>query len=172
MMSLTTLDLSYNNLNGEVPSGGQFLAFNGTSFAGNPNLCLPRNVSCSPFMNSALPFGDSHTSSFGTSNLLITAMAPVSALLIVEWTMNDNPEIKCPWSSLLHSNCSISNVSSSIVTSTSWIIFVQRPITFFNFITKLLLFKENLSVLKFVSRCCSDYMKICFILVSFVKGLR
>ncbi|KAJ4965232.1 hypothetical protein NE237_017081 [Protea cynaroides] len=41
MTSLTTLDLSYNNFSGPIPVGGQFVAFNGSTFAGNPNLCSP-----------------------------------------------------------------------------------------------------------------------------------
>ncbi len=46
--SLTTLDLSYNNFVGRVPSCPQFLIFDNISFAGNPNLCSPRQVSCAP----------------------------------------------------------------------------------------------------------------------------
>lgn len=34
MRSLTTLDLSYNDLSGEVPAGSQFLVFKNASFGG------------------------------------------------------------------------------------------------------------------------------------------
>ncbi|MCL7036070.1 hypothetical protein MKW94_028255 [Papaver nudicaule] len=47
MVSLTTLDLSFNRLSGFIPVGGQFSAFNGKAFAGNPDLCGPsRHTSC------------------------------------------------------------------------------------------------------------------------------
>ncbi|XP_023525589.1 receptor protein kinase CLAVATA1-like [Cucurbita pepo subsp. pepo] len=46
MMSLTTLDLSYNNFIGKIPTGGQFSVFNGSAFAGNPNLCSPNDGPC------------------------------------------------------------------------------------------------------------------------------
>ncbi|XP_051144610.1 leucine-rich repeat receptor-like serine/threonine-protein kinase BAM3 [Andrographis paniculata] len=39
MKSLTTADFSFNNLSGKLPEFGQFLVFNTSSFAGNPQLC-------------------------------------------------------------------------------------------------------------------------------------
>ncbi|KAJ6953452.1 receptor protein kinase-1 [Populus alba x Populus x berolinensis] len=76
MTSLTTLNLSYNNLFGRIPSVGQFLAFNDSSFLGNPNLCAARNDSCS--------FGGhGHRRSFNTSKLMITVIALVTALLLI-----------------------------------------------------------------------------------------
>ncbi|PON73394.1 Tyrosine-protein kinase [Parasponia andersonii] len=53
MSSLATLDLSYNNFTGRVPSDGQFMAFNDASFDGNPNLCPPRQTSCPSLVNGA-----------------------------------------------------------------------------------------------------------------------
>ncbi|GMY28235.1 receptor protein kinase CLAVATA1-like [Fagus crenata] len=78
MTSLTTLDLSYNNFNGKIPNGGQFSVFNDSSFAGNPNLCLPRHVSC---LNSGQGSGRSH----GNPNswrLIVIVIALVTALLL------------------------------------------------------------------------------------------
>ncbi|KAG6529038.1 leucine-rich repeat receptor-like serine/threonine-protein kinase BAM1 [Zingiber officinale] len=51
MQSLTAVDFSYNNLSGPVPSAGQFSYFNASSFVGNPDLCGPYLVSCSPTIN-------------------------------------------------------------------------------------------------------------------------
>ncbi|KAJ6411991.1 hypothetical protein OIU84_005126 [Salix udensis] len=80
MTSLTSLNLSCNNLFGRIPSVGQFLAFNGSSFLGNPNLCSARNDTCS--------FGGhGHGGSFSTSKLIITVIALVTALLLIVVTV-------------------------------------------------------------------------------------
>ncbi|KAJ6684735.1 RECEPTOR-LIKE PROTEIN 55 [Salix purpurea] len=80
MISLTTLNLSYNNLFGRIPSAGQFLAFNDSSFLGNPYLCAARNDSCS--------FGGhGHRRFFTTSRLIITVIALATALLLVVVTV-------------------------------------------------------------------------------------
>jgi len=39
MISIVKLDLSYDNLSGGVPRGGQVAVFKDDAFAGNPNLC-------------------------------------------------------------------------------------------------------------------------------------
>lgn len=39
MQSLTTVDFTFNDLSGKLPESGQFLVFNASSFAGNPQLC-------------------------------------------------------------------------------------------------------------------------------------
>ncbi|KAK3231853.1 hypothetical protein Dsin_003734 [Dipteronia sinensis] len=84
MTSLTTLDLSYNDFIGVIPNGGQFLAFNESSFAGNPNLCLSRNSSlCPSLTNSVKHSGLGKTASFGTSKIVITVIALVTALLLI-----------------------------------------------------------------------------------------
>ncbi|XP_052189827.1 receptor protein kinase CLAVATA1-like [Diospyros lotus] len=44
MGSLAMLDLSYNNLSGRIPCGGQFQAFNASSFDGNSELRPPHNL--------------------------------------------------------------------------------------------------------------------------------
>ncbi|KAJ4702150.1 Leucine-rich repeat receptor-like protein kinase [Melia azedarach] len=59
--SLTTLDLSYNDF-----TGSQFLVFNETSFAGNPNLCFPRNIACASLIQNS---GGSHAGSFNVISL-------------------------------------------------------------------------------------------------------
>ena len=45
---LSYFNLSYNNLSGRIPVGGQFLTFSGTSFLNNVHLCgLQINTNCS-----------------------------------------------------------------------------------------------------------------------------
>ncbi|KAK3183910.1 hypothetical protein Dsin_031196 [Dipteronia sinensis] len=39
MKSLTIADFSFNDLSGKLPETGQFMVFNASSFAGNPQLC-------------------------------------------------------------------------------------------------------------------------------------
>jgi hypothetical protein len=39
--------LSYNNLTGDIPTGGQFSTLNNEGFVGNAALCLLRNAPCS-----------------------------------------------------------------------------------------------------------------------------
>ncbi|XP_031283197.1 receptor protein kinase CLAVATA1 [Pistacia vera] len=83
MTSLTTLDLSYNNFLGNIPIGGQFLAFNMTTFEGNPNLCFPPQVTCPALLKSGKHSGHNHAASFGTSKLVITVIALVTSLLLI-----------------------------------------------------------------------------------------
>lgn len=82
MASLTTLDLSYNDFSGIIPTGGQFPVFNSSSFAGNPNLCLPR-VPCSSLQNITQIHGRRQTSSFTSSKLVITIIALVAFALVL-----------------------------------------------------------------------------------------
>ncbi|KAK9023113.1 hypothetical protein V6N11_003343 [Hibiscus sabdariffa] len=82
MISLTTLDLSFNNFIGRIPTGGQFLAFNGSSFTGNPNLCLPHQVTCPSLVNQAEGSGYGHAASFTASKLVITVITLITALLL------------------------------------------------------------------------------------------
>ncbi|VVB04619.1 unnamed protein product [Arabis nemorensis] len=70
MTSLTTLDLSFNDLTGRVPFGGQFMVFNDTSFAGHPYLCLPHRVSCS--IRPGHTSDRNHTALFTPSRIVIT----------------------------------------------------------------------------------------------------
>ncbi|XBI96394.1 hypothetical protein VPH35_032683 [Triticum aestivum] len=44
---LSKFDVSYNNLSGDIPIGGQFSTFTNESFVGNVVLCLLRNGPCS-----------------------------------------------------------------------------------------------------------------------------
>uniref|UniRef100_A0A1D1YCD0 non-specific serine/threonine protein kinase n=1 Tax=Anthurium amnicola TaxID=1678845 RepID=A0A1D1YCD0_9ARAE len=41
LKSLTSADFSFNDLSGKLPDNGQFVYFNASSFAGNPQLCGP-----------------------------------------------------------------------------------------------------------------------------------
>ncbi|KAK4600024.1 hypothetical protein RGQ29_009901 [Quercus rubra] len=81
MTSLTTLDLSYNNFVGRIPTGDQFSVFNDSSFAGNPNLCLPRHVSCQFLINSGHGSGRKSTNP-GTWKIIVSVIALVTALLL------------------------------------------------------------------------------------------
>ncbi|KAF3446798.1 hypothetical protein FNV43_RR11978 [Rhamnella rubrinervis] len=82
MTSLTILDLSNNNFLGRLPTGGQFLVFNDSSFAGNPNLCLPRHLPCPAFVNQGRASGGGHTT-FGSSKLSLTVIGAATILLLV-----------------------------------------------------------------------------------------
>ena len=53
MLSLTSVDFSYNNLSGIVPGTGQFTYFNVTSFVGNPKLCGPYLGPCNDLSSPA-----------------------------------------------------------------------------------------------------------------------
>ncbi|KAB1200717.1 Receptor protein kinase CLAVATA1 [Morella rubra] len=82
MTSLTTLDLSDNNLVGRIPTGGQFLVFNDSSFSGNPNLCLPRRVSCPSVLGTTgQDSGRSHSNS-RSWKVIIIVIAVVTLLLL------------------------------------------------------------------------------------------
>ncbi|KAL0016960.1 hypothetical protein SO802_004029 [Lithocarpus litseifolius] len=81
MTSLTTLDLSYNNFEGRIPTGDQFSVFNESSFAGNPNLCLPRNLSCPFLINSGRGSGR-RSNNPGTWKIIVSVIALVTALLL------------------------------------------------------------------------------------------
>ncbi|KAK8585187.1 hypothetical protein V6N13_139122 [Hibiscus sabdariffa] len=82
MVSLTTLDLSLINFIGRIPTGGQFLAFNGSSFSRNPNLCLTHQVTCPSLVNQAEGSGHRHAAPFTASKLVITTITLVTALLL------------------------------------------------------------------------------------------
>ena len=44
---LSVMDSSYNNLSGKIPTGTQLQSFNGSVYAGNPELCgLPLPTKC------------------------------------------------------------------------------------------------------------------------------
>ncbi|XP_047316766.1 receptor protein kinase CLAVATA1 [Impatiens glandulifera] len=77
MDSLTKLDLSYNDLIGKIPITGQFLAFNRSSFAGNPKLCWGRNRTCHEYSL------HDHSSSFSTTKLIITIISVITSVLLL-----------------------------------------------------------------------------------------
>lgn len=54
MKSLTSADFSYNNFSGPIPETGQYLVFNSTSFAGNPQLCGSSLSPCNYLSSSPL----------------------------------------------------------------------------------------------------------------------
>ncbi|KAF2310136.1 hypothetical protein GH714_006684 [Hevea brasiliensis] len=83
MQSLTTLDFTYNNLQGRIPAGGQFLVFNESSFAGNPSLSAPRQASCPSLVSMLRGSSHGHTASFSTSKLIITDIGLVIALMLI-----------------------------------------------------------------------------------------
>ncbi|XP_042507548.1 receptor protein kinase CLAVATA1-like [Macadamia integrifolia] len=80
MTSLTTLDLSYNNLSGPIPIGGQFFAFNGTTFAGNPNLCNPlHHIPCPSIQNLAMDSEGRKSS----SKIIVIIVSVVGSMLLL-----------------------------------------------------------------------------------------
>uniref|UniRef100_A0A2P2JCU4 non-specific serine/threonine protein kinase n=1 Tax=Rhizophora mucronata TaxID=61149 RepID=A0A2P2JCU4_RHIMU len=87
MMSLTTLDLSYNNLLGRIPAGGQFLVFKDSSFVGNPSLCAPHQAPCPSLVEAMQGASHGRRVAFGTSKLILTIIALVTALLLLTVTV-------------------------------------------------------------------------------------
>ncbi|KAL4183214.1 hypothetical protein AMTRI_Chr11g154030 [Amborella trichopoda] len=62
LTSLSYLNLSFNNFSGEVPSGGQLTTFEESSFAENPNLCVPWvQITCKFNVPSNHPIGEQET---------------------------------------------------------------------------------------------------------------
>lgn len=86
MTSLLTLDLSYNNFYGRIPTGGQFLVFNDSSFAGNPSLCSSHRPSC-PLPNPTLSSDQKKSSTFSSSKLVITIIIPITVVLLLAITI-------------------------------------------------------------------------------------
>ncbi|KAL5780722.1 hypothetical protein ACOSQ2_011459 [Xanthoceras sorbifolium] len=84
LTSLTTLDLSYNDFVSRIPTDGQFLVFNETSFARNPNLCLPHNFSCLSLANSTTEHsGHNHKAAFCSLEVVISIIAIFAAFLLL-----------------------------------------------------------------------------------------
>ncbi|CAK9148302.1 unnamed protein product [Ilex paraguariensis] len=83
MSGLTILDLSYNDFSGRLPTGGQLKYFGDVSFAGNPDLCLPRRSLCPTVISPAQASHKIHTASFSTSKLLVTVITLVTVVLLL-----------------------------------------------------------------------------------------
>ncbi|XP_015951980.1 leucine-rich repeat receptor-like kinase protein HAR1 [Arachis duranensis] len=81
MTSLNTLDLSNNNFIGRVPTGGQFVAFNDKSFAGNPNLCSPHQPYCPSSVNTAS--GKSHNPLSSKSTKVVIIVIGISTAVLL-----------------------------------------------------------------------------------------
>jgi hypothetical protein len=79
LTSLTTLDLSYNNLAGRVPPRC-VQSVDDSSFAGNPNLCTPSQVSC---LLSQLQDSGQARGKFCSPVLIVFIVAFVTILLLM-----------------------------------------------------------------------------------------
>ncbi|CAA3030232.1 receptor kinase CLAVATA1 [Olea europaea subsp. europaea] len=84
MKSLTLVDLSYNNFSGRKPTSGLLKDLDDHFFAGNPNLCSPRSMSCP---SASTPLQRSRESHSRTSKIVVTLviLIPVLLLLVVAW---------------------------------------------------------------------------------------
>lgn len=75
------IDLSYNNLSGNIPQIGTLLNIGPTAFAGNSLLCgLPLNISCpssDPNLQSLFPSASQNTDSTSCLSIVITIVASV-----------------------------------------------------------------------------------------------
>lgn len=86
MTSLNQLDLSYNDFSGRVPTGGQFQAFNSSSFAGNPKLCSSHNQTCPVYQTPKDSFKKQHAASFSTTKVIVTVIVVVTVFAVITLT--------------------------------------------------------------------------------------
>ncbi|KAL2522318.1 Receptor protein kinase CLAVATA1 [Forsythia ovata] len=86
MKSLTLLDLSYNNFSGRKPTSGLLKDLDDRFFAGNPNLCAPRSMTCPSASTPLQSYRKSHSR---TLKIVVTLVILITVLLllVVTWTM-------------------------------------------------------------------------------------
>ncbi|KAH0455866.1 hypothetical protein IEQ34_015898 [Dendrobium chrysotoxum] len=80
MQSLTIMDLSFNDLSGPIPTQGQFLVFNTSWFAGNPDLCgVGLHLPCSTCPRFSR---DSSTKTTRSKKIMLTILLSVFVVLL------------------------------------------------------------------------------------------